>query len=159
MSLIQSARRWLYRGKRPGSTARILNRAQTRLAARGIGPARVVALDVRGRRTGRTISMPVVVTDYEDGRYLVSMFGEKSSWVRNVRAAGGDAVIRHRTRQPVHLEEVPPDQRPPILKRYLAVAPGARPHMPVGPDAPLSAFGGIAADYPVFEITARVPTP
>lgn len=157
MSLIRSARRWLYRGKRPGSLARVLNRAQTQLAAHGIGPARVVALDVRGRRTGRTISMPVVLTEYQEGRYLVSMFGQESTWVRNVRAAGGDAVIRHRTRQPVHLEEVPPNRRPPILKRYLAVAPGARPHIPVDPSAPLSAFESIAADYPVFEVTTRVP--
>jgi deazaflavin-dependent oxidoreductase (nitroreductase family) len=143
--LVQSARRRLYRGKRPGATARALNRVQARLAAHGIGPSRVVALDVRGRRTGRTISMPIVVTDYDHERYLVSMFGEHSTWVRNVRAAGGDAVIRHRTRQPVHLAEIPPEQRPPILKRYLAVAPGARPHLPVDKDAPLSAFEHIAA--------------
>jgi hypothetical protein len=124
MGFGQSARRWLYRGKRPGSVARFLNRVQAQLAAHGIGPARVVTLDVRGRRTGRTISLPVVVADYHDGRYLVSMFGDESPWVRNVRAAGGEAAIRHRTRQPVHLDEVPVDQRPPILKRYLAVAPG-----------------------------------
>jgi deazaflavin-dependent oxidoreductase (nitroreductase family) len=134
----------------------VLNRVQTALAAHGVGPARVVALDVRGRRTGRTISLPVVVANYQDGRYLVSMFGEHSSWVRNVRAAGGDAVIRHRTHQLVHLEEVPPGRRPPILKRYLAVAPGARPHIPVEPTAPLSAFESVAADYPVFRLTPRV---
>jgi hypothetical protein len=159
MGFGQSARRWLYRGKRPGSVARFLNRVQAQLAAHGIGPARVVTLDVRGRRTGRTISLPVVVADYHDGRYLVSMFGDESPWVRNVRAAGGEAAIRHRTRQPVHLDEVPVDQRPPILKRYLAVAPGARPHIPVDPTAPLSEFEHIAADYPVFQITSRVEAP
>jgi deazaflavin-dependent oxidoreductase (nitroreductase family) len=136
-----------------------LNSAEAQLAAHGIGPARVVTLEVRGRRTGRTISLPVVVTDYHDGRYLVSMFGEDSSWVRNVRAAGGDAVIRRRTRQPVRLEEVAVDQRPPILQRYLAVAPGARPHIPVDPTAPLSEFERIAADYPVFQLTTGVHSP
>jgi deazaflavin-dependent oxidoreductase (nitroreductase family) len=159
MALVQTARRWLYREKRPGSVARVLNRVQALLAAHGIGPARVVTLDVRGRRTGRTISTPVVVADYQDGRYLVSMFGEGASWVRNVRAAGGDAAIRHRTRQRVHLKEVPVEQRPPILKRYLAVAPGARPHIPVDPTAPLSEFERIAADYPMFQITPRVDSP
>lgn len=153
--VVHRARRWLYRGKRPGAAARALNRVQAQLAAHGIGPSRVVTLDVRGRRTGRTISMPIVLTDLDGGRYLVSMFGERSAWVRNVRAAGGDAVIRHRTRQPVHLTEVPPEQRPPVLKRYLAVAPGARPHLPVDQDAPLSSFERIAADYPVFQVTAR----
>lgn len=154
MPLVHSARRRLYRGKRPGSVARILNTVQARLAAHGIGPSRVVTLNVRGRKTGRLISMPVVVADYDGGRYLVSMFGNNSAWVRNVRAAGGDAVIRHRTRETVHLHEVPAGQRPAILKRYLELAPGARPHIPVDPAAPLSEFERIAADYPVFRISA-----
>jgi deazaflavin-dependent oxidoreductase (nitroreductase family) len=154
MPLVQSARRRLYRGKRPGSTARILNTVQARLAAHGIGPSRVVTLDVRGRNSGRIISLPVVVADYDGGRYLVSMFGENSTWVRNVRAGGGAAVIRHRTREEVHLDEVSAGQRPPILKRYLELAPGARPHIPVDRAAPLSKFERIAADYPVFRISA-----
>lgn len=73
--------------------------------------------------------------------------------MRNVRAAGGSAVIRHRTRDAVHLDEVPAGQRPPILKRYLELAPGARPHIPVGRAAPLPEFERIAADYPVFRIS------
>lgn len=79
MPLVQSARRRLYRGKRPGSVARVLNTVQAQLAARGIGPSRLVTLDVRGRKTGRIISMPVVVVDLDGGRYLVSMFGENST--------------------------------------------------------------------------------
>ncbi len=152
MPLIQSARRRLYRGKRPGSAARLLNTVQAQLAAHGIGPSRVVALDVRGRKTGRIISVPVVVADYGGERYLVSMLGEDSAWVRNLRAAGGDAVLRHRSREAVHLNEVPAGQRPPILKRYLELAPGARPHIPVDRDAPLRDFERIAAGYPVFRI-------
>ncbi len=154
MPLVQSTRRRLYRGKRPGSAARVLNTVQAWLAARGIGPSRVVTLDVRGRRTGRMISTPVVVADYDGGRYLVSMFGENSTWVRNVRAAGGEAVIRRRTREAVRLDEVPAGQRPPILRRYLELAPGARPHIPVDRAAALPEFERIAADYPVFRISA-----
>ena len=153
MPLIQSARRRLYRGKQPGSAARRLNTVQAQLAAHGIGPSRVVALDVRGRKTGRIISIPVVVADYNGERYLVSMLGADSAWVRNLRAAGGDAVIRHRSREAVHLNEVPAAQRPPILKRYLELAPGARPHIPVDRAAPLRDFERVAADYPVFRIT------
>ena len=155
MSFTQSARRRLYHGKRPGSVARFLNAVQAHLAARGIGPGRVVTLDIRGHKTGRMISLPVVVADYEGERYLVSMFGEGSAWVRNVRAAGGSAVLRHRTREAVHLEEVPVQRRPPILKRYLEVAPGARAHIPVAPTAPLPEFGRIASGYPVFQITIQ----
>ena len=154
MSLVKSARRRLYRGKRPGSAARFFNTVQASLAAHGIGPSRLVTLQVRGRKSGRVISVPVVVADYDGGRYLVSMFGENSAWVGNVRASGGAAVIRHRAHQAVHLEEVPAGQRPPILKRYLDLAPGARPHMPVDRAASLAEFERIAAGYPVFRICA-----
>jgi hypothetical protein len=34
-----------------------------------------VTLEVPGRRTGRLVSFPVVVADYQGGRYLVSMLG------------------------------------------------------------------------------------
>ena len=159
MPFAQSARRRLYRGKRPGSAARFLNAVQAQLAACGVGPRRVVTLDIRGHKTGRMISLPVVVADYAGGRYLVAMFGEGSAWVRNVRAAGGSAVLRHRTREAVHLEEVPVQQRAPILKRYLEVAPGARPHIPLAPAAPLPEFGRIASGYPVFQITAQPASP
>lgn len=51
------------------------------LAAAGFGPDRLVTLEVTGRRTGRTISFPVVVADYQGERYLVSMLGEDTTWV------------------------------------------------------------------------------
>jgi len=72
----------------------------------------------------------VVIADYEGERYLVSMLGKEANWVRNVQAAGGMAVLRHGGRKAVRLEEVPVDARSAILRRYLAVAPGARPHIP-----------------------------
>ncbi len=156
MRLVQQARRLLYRGKRPGSVARFLNTVQAQLAARGIGPARLATLSVRGRTSGRTISLPVVVADYDGERYLVSMFGENASWVRNVRAAGGSAILRHGIRETVHLAEVAPADRPPILRRYLEVAPGARAHIPVDRTAPLPEFERIAGDYPVFRIVEDV---
>lgn len=103
--------------------------------------------------------VPVVIADYEGERYLVSMLGENANWVRNVRAAGGVAVLRHGGRKAVRLEEVPVDARPAILRRYLAVAPGARPHIPVDRHAPLEEFERIALQVPVFRITATLTTP
>jgi deazaflavin-dependent oxidoreductase (nitroreductase family) len=165
-------RRWLYRGRRPHRLAGLLNRAQAALAARGIGPSRIVVLEVVGRRTGRTVSLPVVVADLDGERYLVSMLGEDSHWVRNVRAAHGRAVLRHRGRREVVLEEIEPARRAPVLRRYLDRAPGARAHFPVDRRAPLEALEGIAGRYPVFRITtpfraaspseplpSRAPTP
>ena len=80
------------------------------------------------------------------------MLGERANWVRNVRAAGGRAVLRHGKKETVRLEEVPVDQRPAILRQYLAVAPGARPHIPVDRNAPVSDFVTVAPGIPVFLI-------
>jgi deazaflavin-dependent oxidoreductase (nitroreductase family) len=157
MKVMDRGRRWLYRSGRPDRLARLVNDAQARLAARGLGPARLVALEVTGRRSGRTVSFPVVVADVQGERYLVSMLGDNTNWVRNVRAAGGRAVLRHGYRKPVHLDEVPLGERAPILRRYLECAPGARTHLPVDRRAPLEQFEQIAAQYPVFHITGLAP--
>ncbi len=113
---------------------------------------RAVTLEVRGRRSGATVAVPLVVAELDGAEYLVSMLGDRANWVRNVRASGGEASLFHRGRRDVHLVEVPAEQRPPILARYLDLAPGARPHIPVSRRAPLSEFAAIAADYPVFRI-------
>jgi deazaflavin-dependent oxidoreductase (nitroreductase family) len=144
--------RWLYRDGRPNLFARLQNRASAIVFAAGALPRRAAALEIRGRRSGRIITFPVVITDIEDERYIVSMLGANVNWVRNLQAAGGVAVIRHGRRESVHLEEVDPSARAPILRRYLQVAPGARPHIPVDRTAPLTEFARIAADYPVFQI-------
>jgi deazaflavin-dependent oxidoreductase (nitroreductase family) len=143
----------MYRGGRPNPVAGILARATATLASAGLSPRRLVTLEVRGRRSGRVISFPVVVADYQGERYLVAMLGRGANWVRNVEAAGGAAVIRHGRREAVNLVPVEPDTRAPILRRYLELAPGARAHIPVDQRAPLSEFEGIAAEYPVFRIT------
>jgi hypothetical protein len=95
----------------------------------------------------------VVLADLEGERYLVAMLGAHANWPWNVRAAGGRAVLRHGRPEIVLLEEVPVEQRPAILRRYLAVAPGGRPHIPVDRDAPPEAFAEVASDVPVFRIT------
>lgn len=147
--------RWLYRSGRPNRFARLQNRASAAVYAAGIWPSRVAALDVRGRKSGRIISFPVVIATCDGERYLVSMLGQDVNWVRNVRAAGGDAVLRHGRREAVRLVEVPADAKPAILRRYLDVAPGARPHVPVHRRAPQQAFEEIVLGIPVFRITAR----
>jgi len=145
--------RWLYRGKHPNRLARLLNGVSARLAAAGAGPAQLAMLEVTGRRTGKTIGFPVVIADYQGERYLVSMLGEGTNWVRNVRAADGRAVLRRGRREVIQLEEVEAGQRAAILRRYLECAPGARSHIPVRRGAPLPEFERIAAQYPVFRVT------
>jgi deazaflavin-dependent oxidoreductase (nitroreductase family) len=141
---------------RPNRVAALLNRGTACLASAGLSPDRLVTLEVRGRRTGRLRSLPVVVADHEGDRYLVSMLGQDAQWVRNVRAAGGQAVLRHGRREDVVLEEIDPGDRGPVLRRYLEVAPGARAHFPVDRRALPEELESIAARYPVFRIRPRV---
>jgi deazaflavin-dependent oxidoreductase (nitroreductase family) len=139
-------KRWLYRGQRPNWIARMLNRAWAALFSSGLLPDFMVTLEVTGRKSGRTVSLPVAVTVVDGQRYVVSMLGEHVQWVHNVRAAGGRAVFRSGGRQEVHLEEVPRDAR----------APGARPHVPVNKDAPLAEFDKVATAFPVFRVVSTV---
>lgn len=147
-------KRWLYRGNRPNLIARAINGVWARLFALGIARNFLVTLEVPGRRSGRKLSMPLVVAVVDGQRYLVSMLGERVDWVLNVRANGGKAVLRHGIREPVRLEEVPASARAPILKAYLRAASGARPHIPVAKDAPLVEFEKVAPDFPVFRVVS-----
>jgi len=135
-----SLAKWLYRDGHPNRVATMLNRWSSSIHALGVAPNYLVTLDVRGRRSGRTISLPLVMALIDGERYLASMLGAEVDWVRNVKAAGGNVVLRHGRREEVRLEEIPPNQRARVLKAYLKRAPGARPHLPVDKDAPLSEF-------------------
>jgi deazaflavin-dependent oxidoreductase (nitroreductase family) len=152
--MTSATRRRLYAGGRAGRLARLLNRGQAALHSAGVWPKRLATLEVAGRRSGRRISLPVVIADHEGERYLVAMLGEDARWVANVRAAEGHAVLRHGRREDVRLEEVAPADRAPILRRYLQVAPGARAHFAVDRRAPLGEFEAIAPRHPVFRIRA-----
>ncbi len=150
---------WLYKGGHPNRLAALVNRAAAAAWAAGLSPEYCVTLEVRGRRSGRRIALPVVVADHRGERYLVAMLGESAHWVANVRAASGHAVLRHRHREAVRLEEVEPGARAPILRRYLELAPGSRAHIPVDRHSPLADFEQIAARYPVFRVCADTPEP
>ena len=156
MLVSNAMRRRMYRGGRPSRLARALNRVSALQFGSGfLVPDNWVAMEVTGRRSGRTVICPLVVTRYGNERYLVSMLGRNANWVANVRAAGGDVVLRNRHRERVRLVEVDPGERAPILRRFVQIAPGARPHVPVDRHAPVADFEPIAADYPVFRVTPR----
>ena len=150
-----TVKQWLYKGGRPNRLASVLNRGWAFIHGLGIAPNYLVTLEVTGRRSGRTISLPLVMTVIDGERYLVSMLGTEAGWVRNVQAADGQAVLRHGRREEVRLVEVPMEQRAPILKAYLQKAPGARGHVAVDKDAPLAEFERMAAQYPVFRVVAK----
>ena len=114
-------RRWFYRGQRPNWIARILNRAWAIVVSTGITSNDYVALEVIGRKPGRVVSFPLVMVTVDGQRYLASMLGDNTQWVRNVRAAEGKAVLRSGGQEDVLLEEIPANQRARLLKAYLGV--------------------------------------
>ena len=139
--------------RRPMKLTQVMNRFVSWLASLGVTSSDTVTLEVKGRRSGRVRSNPVTWVEHEGERYLVSPRGE-AEWVRNVRAAEGEAVIRHRGRQRVRLEEVPAEERASIIKSYLAkTARATRQHFGIDPKAELGEFEAIAARHPVFRIT------
>jgi deazaflavin-dependent oxidoreductase (nitroreductase family) len=146
--------RLFYRDWRPTPLGRWVNRLQGWWSALGLPPKFMAVLEVRGRASGRTRAIPVVITTVEGKRYLVSMLGTRSDWVRNVEAAHGDAVIRQGRWHRVHLTLVPPGERAPILREYVRIASSGRQHFPLPVDAPVSEFEGISARYPVYRIDA-----
>jgi len=148
-------KRWMYRGRHPNILAKIQNRFWAIIHSLGILPARFVTLEVVGRKSGKIVRFPLAMTLMDGERYLVSMLGEGTNWVRNVRAAGGKATLIHGIKERILLEEVDIRKRAPILKAYLQIAPGARPHIPVSKDPPISEFEKIVSKYPIFRIEAK----
>jgi len=142
---------------RPNRATQVMNSFFGWLASVGLTPKDTVRLEVRGRKSGETRSVAVTSVEHEGQRYLVSPRGE-SEWVRNVRAAGGEATIRRGRREGVRLEEVPAAERAPILKAYLGkTAMATRQHFGIDPKAHLSVFEGIAARHPVFRVEELEP--
>ena len=148
--------RFFYRGWRPTRLGRLWSRAYAWVAGLGLTPGILLSLQTMDRSSGRLSSTILVVARYQGQRYLVSMLGNGSEWVQNVRAAGGKAFIKRGRRHPVSLTEIPTQERAPILKAWCEVATSGRQHLPVSHPAPVSAFEAIASDYPVFRIDPAV---
>jgi hypothetical protein len=97
----------------------------------------------------------VNVVTHDGQRYLVAPRGE-TEWVRNARAAAGEAAIRRGKAEDVTLTEVPVSERAPIIQTYLlANAWETKGEFGIDPKAPLEEFQKIADKHPVFRITPR----
>ena len=118
----------------------------------GIPPWFIVTMEVKGRSSDRPRSTVLVLAEHLGRKYAVSVVGERSDWVQNVRAAGGRATIQHGRRRKVALSEIPVNERAPILKAYLKWSLGARAVMNLGPGSEIERFESIAAKHPVFLI-------
>ncbi len=119
---------------------------------------RTVTLEVCGRKTGRPLRTSLSRTEYNGHFYFVSLAGE-SSWVRNVRAARGEASILSGGKKPVHLIETKPEERGPVLLAYVqerafthSGPESSHLFFGLGPHPTLEEMQNIADRYIVFEI-------
>src|SRR5438132_8084777 len=71
----------------------------------GIAPKRFHLLMVRGRKSGRLRSTPIVVLTRGEERWLVAPYGERE-WVKNARAVGRVTLSRALHKETVLVEEV-----------------------------------------------------
>jgi deazaflavin-dependent oxidoreductase (nitroreductase family) len=117
-----------------------------------------VTLEVKGRRSGKTIRLSVTQVRLGGKRYLVSL-GDESQWVQNVRAASGVAVVVSGSRQAVELVEISVGERAPVLFAYVnqrafthSGAQSARDFFGFEVQPSLEDMARVAERYPVFEI-------
>lgn len=134
-------------------TRAVFNRTVRGLTRLGVSILGSRELRVRGRTSGVWRSTPVNLLVIDGTSYLVAPRGI-TQWVRNLRAAGSGELRVGRRVQRFTAEELPDQDKPPILRAYLrrwkfeigAFFAG------VGPDATDEQFAAIAAGYPVFRI-------
>jgi deazaflavin-dependent oxidoreductase (nitroreductase family) len=136
---------------RLGVARRFVNRLVRALLRVGLGPPRTYLLTVRGRKSGRLYSTPVTLVEEAGQRWLVAPYGEVG-WVRNARAAGQVTLSRGGRSETVKVSEVEPDERAPVLRRYVAEVPITRPFFDASPGSDLALFRAEAPRHPVFRI-------
>lgn len=83
----------------------------------------VSLLTVPGRKTGKPIVTPLAVFLQKDQRYLITPYGEVN-WVRNLRAAGGQATLtRSRRTEKIRAVELPPAEAALVFMEAIRTGP------------------------------------
>ena len=142
-----------------------INNAMTSFLLRlGINVWSFALLTVRGRKSGKPIETPLAIFVQEGKRYLITPYGVVN-WVRNLRAAGGEATLtRSRHTEKIHAIELEPVVAAPIFREALRSGPpgipsaifrGYRslfvlPYLNVTVDSSLEEFEREVLTHPVF---------
>jgi deazaflavin-dependent oxidoreductase (nitroreductase family) len=137
----------------PGRMTGLFNALINALTRRGISVYGARVLRVRGRASGQWRTTPVNPLTVDGARYLVAPRGD-AQWVRNLRAAGGGELTLGRRTEPFTAIEVADEDKPAVLRAYLAkwrFEVNAF-FQGVGPDASDDELLAVAAGYPVFRI-------
>jgi deazaflavin-dependent oxidoreductase (nitroreductase family) len=136
-------------------TRNVFNKTVAGLTGLGVSVLGSRVLAVRGRKSGEWRTTPDNLLIIDGQRYLVSPRGH-TQWVRNLRVSGEGELRLGRRAEPFTATEVPDDDKPAVLRAYLArwkaevgVFFGG-----VGPDTPDSELRRISPDHPVFKVSS-----
>jgi deazaflavin-dependent oxidoreductase (nitroreductase family) len=137
-------------------TRNVFNRIIAGLTRLGLSVAGSSVLAVRGRKSGEWRATPVNPLELDGVLHLVAPRGD-TQWVRNLRASHQGELRTGRRVVPFTAQEVPDDEKPPILRAYLRRWKWEVGQFfgGVGPDAPDSELRRIAPEHPVFRVTRR----
>jgi deazaflavin-dependent oxidoreductase (nitroreductase family) len=152
-----------------GGFLRLVNPLVRRMVAAGLPTgAPNIVLTVRGRRSGRLLSVPVGMVEVDGRRYIQASYGE-TGWVRNLRAAGEATITEGDRREAVRAIELAPDEAGAVLRialhsfhrsRVLGALLGPRFRPPIGvlwrlrvrvDDTPAE-YTAEARRHPLFEL-------
>jgi deazaflavin-dependent oxidoreductase (nitroreductase family) len=108
---------------RVNTFVRINNSMTTSLLRLGIKVWSFSLLTVRGRKSGKPIVTPVAIFVQDQKSYLVATYGTVN-WVRNLRAAGGEATLtRRRHSEKIRAIELEKDTAALVFREALRSGP------------------------------------
>jgi deazaflavin-dependent oxidoreductase (nitroreductase family) len=155
---------------RVGVFVRANNAVMRSLIGVGVRIGTFAVLTVRGRKTGRPVNVPLVVFPHGDNRYLVASYGVVN-WVRNLRAAHGQAELRRGgATETITAIELPAEEAGPVLRASLRSGPPGvprpivwvfrryfvLPYLEVDMDSTEADFVRAARNHPVFRVQPAV---
>ncbi len=149
---------------RVNAFVRINNSIISSLLRLGVKLGSFALLRVRGRKSGKPIETPIAIFVQEGKSYLLTPYGIVN-WVRNLRAAGGEATItRSRRTEKIHAIELEPVVAAPIFREAVRSGPPGiptvvirwyrnlfvLPYLNVTVDSSLEEFEREVLTHPVF---------
>jgi deazaflavin-dependent oxidoreductase (nitroreductase family) len=115
-----------------------------------VGLGNFVVLTTKGRKSGQPRSVTVSPISDDEGRYLVSPYGD-SGWVLNARADPAVIIMHGGSETRVRLIEVT-GEKPELVKAYYEREGFARQFMDVPGQATVADIASVSERFPVFRI-------
>lgn len=140
-------------------SVRLGNLMSSTLVRLGVPVGSVHLLTVRGRKSGEPRTTPIAVVAQEGKRYLIAPFGAVN-WVRNLRAAKGEATLaRSRRTEAIRAVELAPEAAALVLRESVRARGGpsfVRDYLSVNANSSLEEFEREVLTHPVFLLQSAI---